>query len=1011
MKMEKEMEMRTEMGSKTEMKTSMSMSKSEFKPESDPLNVIALISGGKDSLYSLLHCLENGHKIVALANLYPRARARSASASASHSHSHSPAHSQAKKEEKQEKENEQKEKKDVLLHEGLDGITKDEDQDHGEDEDLNSFMYQTVGYSMIPLYAECLGLPLYRRQITGSAVQTGRYYDTSSLSTATGIETNTETESESKTETETETEKSLDETEDLLPLLQEILHKHPAANALCSGAILSTYQRTRVESVAVRLGLTPLAYLWQYPALPPPVGRDDSLTGLLDDMAAAGCDARIIKIASGGIKESLLWSNVADADSRTRSRLVTGFRPFFPDREFWLRGAVLGEGGEYETLAINGPRRLWKKRIAMSEETSSSSSSTIVGDGGVSYVRLGRAMTVQNQPESTEQDEGSIRVPRAWDPQFEGVATKVQSMLSVSGPSASDRGDGLEHGSKPFPPAAMQLSQNLTSTCLTISNITAQPSTVVGVSVTDVSSTPTVQMQQICAKLNSLIDAIPAPSHGLGLPWKPTSSDIVFAALLLKDISHFGAINAVYSTLFRSGEPNPPARVTLACDLPAGIEVSLSVILDLRPRGSRRGLHVQSRSYWAPANIGPYSQAICVPLKAPQDSPVNVNVHDAELVEVVHVAGQIPLIPQSMQVLSGSFLEQAVLSLQHLWRVGQERGVDLWPWGVAFLQHDEDIPTRADQASKVWQQVNQIGTRPAKDTSTTDSSEDEDGLDAWDRAYNRGSTYEATVGEHLHVLPKPSAFKETSSGSRFVPPFIAAEVVSLPRAATVEWWSLGLANLLQLPGSVPRAYTSRRRYTWGSIGTISFQLRQQEQEQEQSLSRMTDTTIHLVTVLIHLPASLATSDAVDAETVERDVIDMFSSGPDQPALPPVEVAHGTAFISAADQDQTQWCKQALFANLTVVPCKSVYGSAGLTTSDLAWEGEGEGEEEKDEYQSGEDLQSTLKAKRASKKLKAEETWCTGMQNDAAPSCQPLAAALTLSLRVEHGSQSSRFGSG
>lgn len=35
------------------------------------LNVIALISGGKDSFFSLLHCIAHGHRVVALANLHP----------------------------------------------------------------------------------------------------------------------------------------------------------------------------------------------------------------------------------------------------------------------------------------------------------------------------------------------------------------------------------------------------------------------------------------------------------------------------------------------------------------------------------------------------------------------------------------------------------------------------------------------------------------------------------------------------------------------------------------------------------------------------------------------------------------------------------------------------------------------------------------------------------------------------------------------------------------------------
>lgn len=39
--------------------------------------------------------------------------------------------------------------------------------------------------------------------------------------------------------------------------------RHPEVEGLASGAVLSTYQRTRVESVCARLGLTSLAYLWQ----------------------------------------------------------------------------------------------------------------------------------------------------------------------------------------------------------------------------------------------------------------------------------------------------------------------------------------------------------------------------------------------------------------------------------------------------------------------------------------------------------------------------------------------------------------------------------------------------------------------------------------------------------------------------------------------------------------------------------------------------------------------------
>lgn len=52
-----------------------------------------------------------------------------------------------------------------------------------------------------------------------------------------------------------------------------------------SGAILSNYQRTRVENVCGRLGLTSLAYLWRRPQSP-----------LLAEMVDAGLDAVLVKV-------------------------------------------------------------------------------------------------------------------------------------------------------------------------------------------------------------------------------------------------------------------------------------------------------------------------------------------------------------------------------------------------------------------------------------------------------------------------------------------------------------------------------------------------------------------------------------------------------------------------------------------------------------------------------------------------------------------------------------------
>ena len=80
-----------------------------------------------------------------------------------------------------------------------------------------------------------------------------------------------------------------DEVEDLYDLLLTAKTKYKIS-AVCSGAIASTYQRTRVENVCSRLNLTSLAYLW----------KRDQLE-LLSEMAEAEMEAVVIKIAGIGL--------------------------------------------------------------------------------------------------------------------------------------------------------------------------------------------------------------------------------------------------------------------------------------------------------------------------------------------------------------------------------------------------------------------------------------------------------------------------------------------------------------------------------------------------------------------------------------------------------------------------------------------------------------------------------------------------------------------------------------
>ena len=43
-------------------------------------------------------------------------------------------------------------------------------------DEIDSYMYQSVGHHAIDMYAEAMGLPLYRRTITGSALVTDKHY-------------------------------------------------------------------------------------------------------------------------------------------------------------------------------------------------------------------------------------------------------------------------------------------------------------------------------------------------------------------------------------------------------------------------------------------------------------------------------------------------------------------------------------------------------------------------------------------------------------------------------------------------------------------------------------------------------------------------------------------------------------------------------------------------------------------------------------------------------------------
>ncbi|XP_028577497.2 diphthine--ammonia ligase isoform X2 [Podarcis muralis] len=442
------------------------------------MKVVALISGGKDSCYNMMHCVAAGHQIVALANLRPA------------------------------------------------------ENKEGTDE-LDSYMYQTVGHHAIELYAEAMGLPLYRRTIKGTSVETGKVY----------------------------TRCEGDEVEDLYKLLK-LVKDEEGVEGVSVGAILSDYQRVRVEDVCKRLTLQPLAYLW----------RQNQET-LLKEMISSNLQAIIIKVAAFGL----------DPDKHL-GKTLDEMEPYLLELSEKYGVHICGEGGEYETFTLDCP--LFKKKIVvdLSEVVVHSADAF----APVAYLRLlklhledkvqplSKALAVScscekhfeenTQPTSDERKEAACII---WDT---SGCTSVKSNKTLETSVKSPQGYQWLTGIN----ALLNASE--------------------GGSVQE-------SAKNVFSSLRAHLN-----SKGLEL------TDIILVHLYMKSMKDFAVINSVYVTAF---DLCPPARVCVEVPLPEGLLFQMDCLAQKYdgmtgepPCQQKQVLHVQSISHWAPANIGPYSQCV-----------------------------------------------------------------------------------------------------------------------------------------------------------------------------------------------------------------------------------------------------------------------------------------------------------------------------------------------------------------------------------------------------------------
>lgn len=121
-------------------------------------------------------------------------------------------------------------------------------------------------------------------------------------------------------------------------------------------------------------------------------------------------------------------------------------------------------------------------------------------------------------------------------------------------------------------------------------------------------------------------------------------------------MSRYAELNNVYCE--RLNHVNPPTRACVQVPLPTNCPVIMEALSWKQPHSmavgdlviDRHTMHVQSISHWAPANIGPYSQAVRVG-------------------DLIHLAGQIALVPGSMVMVKGGIKQQCRLALRHVDRL------------------------------------------------------------------------------------------------------------------------------------------------------------------------------------------------------------------------------------------------------------------------------------------------------------------------------------------------------
>ncbi|KAI3657469.1 hypothetical protein MP638_002732 [Amoeboaphelidium occidentale] len=476
----------------------------------------ALISGGKDSVFNVLHCIANGHDIACLLNLYPT---------------------------------------------------------NNTDEDVDSWMYQTVGSSMVPVIADCMRLPLMRAVLrTDSKSNTSATYN----------------ESIGQADKE-------EEVEDLYILIKNAKEQYHI-EGVSVGAILSTYQRVRVENVCKRLGLKVYAYLWQQGQLE-----------LMDSLVKCSFDVRLCKVAGMGLKKDLLMQKPVDEDFVALVERLESLYGTHP----------AGEGGEFESLVFDCP--LFYRKIVLT-----GFSIHVASDDKLAPVAYATKISYELEDKNETERQKALNDAIEFIKREFFTSDPLQDVLQSEVISYSA---GITTRSLKTPVITFQSAQfsSILNVCLSGLKYDDQ-----GKSLTIVEEC-NVLFDYICRFYNCEI-----------------LNDAVFCQVVLRDMDSFAAVNEAYAKRFPFTHPSCRACIENKYQFEKSDNISISIIVSRQKSDKENSiLHVQSISYWAPANIGPYSQSI----------------HHTSSGNIL-MSGQIGLLPEKMR-LAFNLRDQVRLAFKH----------------------------------------------------------------------------------------------------------------------------------------------------------------------------------------------------------------------------------------------------------------------------------------------------------------------------------------------------------